>query len=229
MQKIPNNLEASRMFTDRLPNVFVKQYGYYRSGTNWTRAVIEKNFRCKVLVHQLGCKHDASVDWANWLKHPDKPIPSGLPEAVHANRVRVVVTIKDPYAWLDSFLLYQRGAKGGRSAKRVAQEVKIFNQRYCLWACHGQIVQYERLLSDYSGTLKMLGEALQLTSVDGGPHSIEARVDPHPDLRNAPFDPVYFLEKRYLQNLSKQHRDIVTATIDWSLFGQYGYAPDEGG
>lgn len=210
---------------------FVKQYGYYRCGTNFTQVLLERNFDCKVMINQLGCKHDPPKNWRRWLKNSDKPVPEGLAEAVANNEVPVIVTVKDPYGWADSFMLYWRKRKRHHNEVTPAfmkQRVAKFNKGYRQWSQMNKlriVVKYEDLLSDYEGTVRRIGERLKLTLLHDPPQRVEKRVDPHPHLRGRPLDPSYFLERRYLKNLPAKYKQIVTRNVDWKLFRRWGYKP----
>ena len=208
---------------------FVKQYGYYRAGTNFTRAVLEANFDCHVLVNQLGCKHDPPASWKKWLANPDKPIPAGLPRAVENKEVRTVVTVKDPYGWLDSFLVYWQSKLRNRTNVSTAflqGRVKRYSQCTAAWTerlSNAYVVPYEWLLQDLDQTVRAMGHAPALQPRETTPVVIHERVDPNPHLRGRPFDPRYFLEREYLLNLTSNQKQVVTQDIDWNLFKRWGY------
>lgn len=217
---------------------FVKQYGYYRSGTNYTRAVLENNFDCNVLVNHLGCKHDLPIDWFKWLDNPDKEMIDGLENAVRSRQVSVVVTIKDPYSWLDSFIVYwSRRKRPGpmldeefmRSRTRTySLLLRNWKERLPERCSHFAIVRYEDFLRNFTDTLNTLGGELCLTKTlkhitTEWPENIGERIDPHPHLRGRPFDPKYFTERQYVHSMKQYALDIVTQETDWELWNQHGY------
>jgi len=212
--------------------VFVKQYGYYRTGTNYLRALLDKNCDCYVCINHLGCKHSAPLKWSRWLDRPDKEVHPDLPEAVYTNIVRTAVIVKDPYAWLDSFLLYwrrrKRPPKGDMSASQVVAKVREFNRLYKIWDQfvqdnYGLVIRYECLLEDFEDVFRNMAVRLNIPLVHDPPVNIEQRVDPHPHLRRRPFDPSYFTERQYLDALSPTHKSIVSENIDWHLFRKWNY------
>ncbi len=214
--------------------IFVKQYGYYRTGTNFLWQMLEKNFLCSILVNQLGCKHDAPKDWKKWLDKPDKPIPEGLPKAVQDNTVRLIVIVKDPYAWLHSFIFYWRMRKPDRIDKVtlpfLIQRTQFYNRNYRAWrdliANHqGILIRYEDILLDYETEFQKVSDVLKLPLRGNRITIIEERVDSHPHLQKKPFDPEYYVKKKYLQHLKTDHLDLITNTIDWALFREWKYEP----
>lgn len=100
------------------PKVFLKQFGLQRSGTNILKALIEINFPgAHVLTRFLGNKHNPA-DWnemANFLIEDDG-INYGISEEekqeisdlVDSRKLRIIVNIKEPIPWLESYHRYQR-------------------------------------------------------------------------------------------------------------------------
>ena len=209
----------------------VKQYGYYRSGTNFTKRALQENYHCRVLTNRLGPKHGPPLDWHRWISQQNVQLYARMKEIqdkLTANQIRVVVTVKDPYAWMDSFLLYRPPLENNHQKLRAF--LLRLNTQLSQWeriVCHSaHIVRYEDLIRDYDSTLCNIGNALQLIKKNiPGFIPITQRVDPYPWLRQSALDHSYFLERRYLQQLSPEHIRLVTDHTDWTLLAKYGYYP----
>lgn len=216
--------------------VFVKQYGYYRTGTNYLRVLLNRNCDCFVCINHLGWKHGEPLDWNEWLAHPDKFVHEDLPAAVRDGLVRTVVMAKDPYAWLNSFLKYWRRSryikprpKGGVFPEdAVIKKVDRLNQLYEIWNDfisnnYGMVLPYEWLLRDFNGNFRQLTTKLGIPLVNDPPRNVGKRVTSGRRLGKNRFSPSFFLERQYLDQLPKRDQDIVTDRINWSLFRTWGY------
>jgi len=219
---------------------YVKQYGYYRCGTNYTACLLEKNFRgLRVITNGLGCKHDPPVDWERWLRdnerlpaHDRKNVPANLQGDVEANRVPVVVTVKHPLAWLASFLRYWRRRKPRSEAVTpsfVRERCRTYSHNVVAWLAMERpvvTVRWEDIAVDPTDWLRWLQETWELEPANDFPAMINTRVDPHEHIRGDPFDPAYYLDGRYLNELSDEHRGIAQEAIDWTLFANFDYHPE---
>jgi hypothetical protein len=258
------------------PTTFIKQYGAQRTGTNYLRLLLQKNYTgvC-MLMHILGDKHSppAPLDalWAAAQSEPDPPLafvssatfryPSlstspdnarqheqlcnlakPLTAAYLEGAVGFVITIKNPYAWAVSVAAYEhvigRGATlGPKLGDFLSRQCLSFNQRYRSWQnlaesmpSRTRVVRHEDLIRDPENVLAETGAKFGLHR--NGPFVDEPHVTPMTwwDNTNEPasqakFDRSYYLEERYLQRLSPQAFEMVTATIDWELMDAFGYAP----
>ena len=221
---------------ETLPGMnFIKQYGYYRTGTNYTAVLLERNLKnTKVITNGLGCKHDPAENWANWIDTNNrasgkkkKQLPKNLVAMVVAGQVGTVVTVKNPYAWLVSFLKYWKRRRVRSDAindRFVRKRCRIFNKNYKQWCRLDNLVilQYERLLVDPLKLVRTVSEKFKIPLVDV-PSNIDTRVDPHEHIRTDPFSPLYFTEERYMNDLLPKHKAILDKEIDWTFFKRFGY------
>jgi len=225
--------------------LYIKQYGYFRTGTNFLRDSLERNFECKVLVNVFGHKHAVPCNWRQWLstQGPAKleklrkesgETPRIKDLEANFNNIHVVTIIKDPYGWLDSFTLYRKrlldlnGRKWFLSYLR--EEILQYNYVYRAWCTVPNhlglsrfLVRYEDMLRDYGACLHHLGKWLQTTPKHKKFQRVRKRVDPHAKLRGQPFDPDYFLSRKYMENLPPEYKELVTKYADWGFFSHYGY------
>lgn len=97
---------------------WIKQYGMQRTGTNYAKAIIEKNFAdCCVLSNILGWKHGTIEPLNRWIanhtrmgndgklciesegdKHPIDPFE--IQAAIASGEMRYVISVRNPYAFI---------------------------------------------------------------------------------------------------------------------------------
>ncbi len=118
------------------PLLYVKQYGLPRSGTNFTRALIEENFSdCRVLQNIFGSKHgeydvkhfEKNAEY--WLTHKNVITDLTSSEIYAAKQQfdsgngKFVVTIKEPAHWLSSCVSYQIKSGELNSIEQLSDEM----------------------------------------------------------------------------------------------------------
>ena len=126
---------------------YVKQYGLMRSGTCYTRAFIEANFRnVSVVENILGWKHgphrpETDLKGKSWLGTWNKPNTYAVKmygkrtvrriiKAYEAGEMAYVVTIRNPYIWCVSAARY----KGQRlTAPYVRSHMKHWSEQHRQW------------------------------------------------------------------------------------------------
>ncbi len=97
---------------------YIKQFGLQRSGTNAVKALIELNFKnVIVLSNYLGNKHEAtSWEIMSGLASYEDVSEFGLgsheremiKELIVTRTLPVVINVKEPVSWLNSYYKYQR-------------------------------------------------------------------------------------------------------------------------
>ena len=82
--------------------IFINQYGCKRSGTEWTAALVTANFHdVTVIVHGLGGKHGMPEPYSQSKEYRGR---TPLGKALRRGEVRLLITVKDPYAWIRSYI-----------------------------------------------------------------------------------------------------------------------------
>jgi len=160
------------------------------------------------------------------------------------DEIRVAVSIRNPYEWTRSMLVYQGWIRWrasvvdpDRLAPVVSSLCDRFNSCYSAWLTlvaarsdGGAVVRYEDLTGDLDPLVERLARALRLA----GPVRAGARL-PHvlgpahwDDTRtvvvNVDFEQVS-QSRRKLTPLPNRLLEVVTERIDWQLVAPYGYAP----
>jgi hypothetical protein len=157
--------------------------------------------------------------------------------------VRVAVSIRDPYEWARSMLVYQGWIRWraavvdpDRLGPVVSSLCDRFNSYYSAWLTllaarsDGAVVRYEDLTGELDPLVERLARALGLT----GPVRAGARLPhmlgpAHWDHDRTVVVDIDFEEvsrsRRQLTPLPSRLGEVVTERIDWQLVAPYGYAP----
>lgn len=212
----------------------LKQFGQYRSGTCVTAIIVREAFDIAVLNRPMGFKHSQynKEAWDTGIKH------FGLTNVY----VGVLISVKDPYSWIvsiDNFkgagfvrssARYGPGNRAGlpdeQVGNRLVQACGSYNMTLKSWLdidAPKAVVNYEDLLSDLRGAMEKVGQAFDIEIVNEPklPHTVIGpgeRV-----MHSSKFDPEYYTEKKYLDQLTPAMKKIVDETIDWDIMATVGY------
>lgn len=205
--------------------IYVKQYGMKRSGTNYTRWLVQNNFvDVQPLSEILGWKHGPhpnDVDWtgSSWTdpSHTQEEnerqalvamVTDDLREAVASNNIRYTITTKNPYAWWCSYVRFTERPEPMVSVK---DGIKLWNILHENWSCLVQknplaiIVRYEDLLLNLDKTMLQIAYKLQLEPKSGDFKDLEVRMARRSDLNwhmgptTTQFDPSHYTDRKYLE------------------------------
>lgn len=261
---------------------YFKQYGCKRTGTNYLRALLERNFSdVIVLMHTLGGKHEHPVDLETFLSYANDPIgfvvaatkahPAettlpfsteqmefmkthavGLSKAVSDKQIHYLVSIKNPYAWINSnkdpdswinvnYREILNANKAYTISSRTDLLIKLksreFNALYSSYLdlskqfpAQTTIVRYEDILADKGNVLRDLSKQLNLVSNLPFYFDIPGKATPTVwdqtttiDSNDIGFSKDYYLKEKYFDDLSYDIIDILEDEIDWNLMKNYGY------
>ncbi|MGH9932769.1 MAG: hypothetical protein ACREA9_26500 [Pyrinomonadaceae bacterium] len=258
--------------------VFLKQYGEKRTGTNYLRTLLLKNFPDVVpLMHVLGDKHSAPVPlyeyWRQTHTLPDaawefvarstfaapaestnpgdpgqlqhmRSLSEDLAKSFAEGLLGFVFSVKHPYAWATSYARYCGWMiqAGGQVQMRTEYTAGLqlacweFNSRHRAWLDHCRrfparsfVVRYEDLLTAPEKTIALLASKFGLEQ-PARPLALPLRTVGPPFWDNSPlliyqqqFNPGFYHEKRFLQQLSGELWEIVNTTIDWELVKFFEY------
>jgi len=187
---------------------WLKQFGIERSGTNVINVVCRKAFGFNPLTNTFGRKHD-EFD------------PSRFK---HLCDFGFLISIRDPYAWLRSYLNWLPGDRW--RVNFAAAQCKRFNRLYRSWSEieNRQVIRHEFLMTNVENVVARISEDFGLPIV--GPVELpKNQVLPNERVGAKPFDSSYYLERRYLDEIPSQFRHVVTDLIDWSRLAPY-YEPE---
>lgn len=188
--------------------------GLRRTGTNWLKALLLENFE-DIVIDQYVYKHGVHV--------------AGLePDDLDVR----FVTVKNPFSWAASqkrFTREQGGIYPAGTLIRMELYVHTLAAQLASWDANTVLVRYEELLEDTRGHLVYYEDEFGFVPSQDMVDTVETRVVPgmvdhtRPDPFNIywtgdeAFDASYYLERRYLSELSK--RDV--EEIDEVLHREY--------
>jgi hypothetical protein len=246
--------------------IFFQQYGARRTGTNYLQALVEHNFNNVLLLSTFHWKHGHRKTQDEMIRrvYPQYPdldvvslhcykgicgkndeIFSDLSSAVIDNKMKTIVSVKDPYAWIDSMWRWSINTieknveeygyieinKGYEILDYEAEIFKLihsYNDRYFDWCVkYDEVIPYESLLSKKKSWLDYFGKKYDLSMkreffLEPQPDSV---MDPAPIRHQIPdwnYN-TYYLEKKYLDNLPMGIIELITNNINWNIFEQMGY------
>jgi len=261
---------------------YFKQYGCKRTGTNYLRALLQRNFAdVNVLMHTLGGKHEAPVDLKSLLNdYQDDPIsfvalatqahPAettrpfdneqltfiknnavALADAVANNQIHYLISIKNPYAWINSNkdiyswinqnyqdILNSHGGHTLTSRTELLTKLKCreFNslyrsyfELYKKFPEQSTIIRYEDILANPAGFLKDLSEKLRLCPLSPIFSDVTGKTvatgwdQTYAKDETNEFSKEYYLKEKYIVDLPISLIDILENEIDWDLMKNYNY------
>lgn len=155
---------------------FIIQKGYIRTGTNYSRVVLENNFNCLVITAE---KHDDKegvcentqtlVEQVKRHKGwPYKITPETIDIARQNNLLKYIVCIRNPFSWFHGALKLGR-TRHCPDPSDPWQVIENYNTRYKSWLniieenknC-SFIVKHEEIVDNFNSTMKMVHEKFDL-------------------------------------------------------------------
>ncbi len=158
--------------------------------------------------------------------------------------VGLLISIKDPYAWAASMLKFSGYNRPEIYAQRTEQEWDVhlknhcerYNQRYKCWIqmAHNykgatSIITYEELLVSPGSCLEKLGQKHKVEIQFNEEFLTKSSINPcvwdydEPCTLDQKFEREYYTNGHYYEKLTGRKKEIVSQTIDWSLFSEVGY------
>lgn len=168
-------------------------------------------------------------------------VAASVADAVATRELRVVVSIKHPYAWAAS-LMRQRGwtaaaLRSGSARAELTAACLRLGVRHRAWselvdggALRATYVTHEALLADAPACLRRIGRALDLG--EPAPVDLPAGVVLPTSWDDAAtvehyerFSRAYYTDHTYLERLGPAGVEVVSNAIVWSTFERWGYQP----
>ena len=221
----------------------IKLYGLERSGTNYIKAIIEKNIiNTRVLNNLYGRKHDPYIEPDLNIYNPrtDPRVQTDLTESeleiIHQKfknkDVGYIILIKDPMSWM---LSYNRGVHVSNfptqsvplSQDSIKKYMKKYNDTYLNWYNNlflkkqdrTLFIQYGKLLTDYKSVLHKISDKFKI-KLNKNTEDIKGYMTTgldaayYKNITNVPFNKQYYLNKEYLEYFSSSDIDLVTKCLD---------------
>lgn len=181
---------------------------------------------------------------------PNAEVFKQFKEAFLQNQIKTIFSIKNPYAWIRSIYRYAsqsseqhfteemtRPTSGfigmlrreGLNPDTATIALERYNNLYRNWLAYFFnnpsncfLSRYERLLTDLPRTLNNIGALLGLEKI--GEDYQDIKIPVGPTKHNVDFRD-YYLNSRYLKELSPEIIGTVTKVIDWKLMKKINYHP----
>ncbi len=219
-----------------MPATPFKLFGLQRSGTNLARWLLLHNFEAVSLEVGNEWKHGAiASEHQNWI--------------CDGEHVRLIICIKNPYAWLVSCYNYFASNRyADRTIDNNFDETWDFNQFVMSPSYHftNPIVRWNSMVRHWiefpthrqfsevvlhESMLNAKSQLEVLTRIENNQHllrkregirDISERVDIGMQLRE-PFQFEYYLSRCYLDHYSERLLNFVNQFVDADLFKRFGY------
>jgi hypothetical protein len=227
--------------------------GLFRTGTNYTRTLLETHYQVRVTYSQYGWKHGLLP---TYTQDSGMALPQAAP----------LVVVKHPLATLDSLFSYHRDV--GRNLRSSAQDLPEFLRSRIVYFCEqaavspeyrysnpiqlwngvvwnhirfaqsqgGLVVRYEDLLAQPQATCERIAAHFQLqrlahsTDITAVAH-VARRMDDNPRKRtryvtDQPFGKTqHFLSGEFFKRYSAQDLHFAAQELDAELLRELGYSP----
>ena len=203
----------------------VRQFGVRRSGTNAMKAFLRNNFAVSV--------HDHHKHWLPTQEELDSDVAEGY-----------VVSVKDPYAWMDSMIRWRQTCsrnwqKWNHQYDPVGysiQDGNYFAEDHCnIWNAYNLgwhfmslrtskpvlIVGAEEFMADQVAVGKRIVATFDV-AIRSKITPVIGVVAPGVKETKTRFDPNYYLKKRYMDKL-KALKPVINKRIDWGIAKLFNY------
>jgi len=192
--------------------VEIKIFGLQRSGNNWLSLILKKSYKNVRLMGN---------DEAGW-KHGMYRIPEVLGRECH-----VIILSKEPYCWLPSIFKYRAGRhEASANFKQFlngSSSIELYNLMYAHWLDvelrekQKIIIAYETLLADPLLACGWIADCLKLERKTKNLFVPNKHMKKNNTESKRPFDPKYYLERKYMSKFNGEMLEIVNPRIDWEL------------
>ena len=223
--------------------VNIKIFGLQRTGTNWLRALLQRNYKVDVMVNQGGWKH-GQISWfaQEWnyiivlTKHPaawlvslwghmnreyrgqDYFTAQSLAEFIRHPFIIPGVTPPKPHKW----------------RVRASNPIQHYNNTYYHWLSitpgppYVSLIKYEELLAHPEEELDCLAHLMGLQRIGNEWDPVSKTVNPSDDrciaLSNQDFARTsYYLQERYWQEFNEEQVRWIESQLDHDLMVRLGY------
>lgn len=230
---------------------WVKIYGMERSGTNYLKWLLENNLQDVEFTETTGWKH-GEPNTEEWMSRENVTMKDRrLSEAIKDGRLNWIVCSKDPYAWIVSFVRALRTGKvlpnhyqkhGGDILNDIIRDdrdylmrlddpkylcyyVDKYNVRYTQWEEICDIlVRYEEVLGHEQMVLDRISSELGVEMVGGDVTTPDNRIGPAYRKKDEGFDPTYYTEERFMNDITQNQKEVVDQNIVWDFVSEFlGY------
>ena len=219
-----------------MENKFIKIFGARRTGTNYLNVVLSKSFII-FPFHFYGHKHNIIHDEMhnilnnkNEIKYNDEPL--------NRNNVFVVISIKNPYAWILSIIKWaKKNGKDPKSLKYydmtneefIIKECKIYNDKYKNWIdFYYRYVENCYIFLWENSLFKNIDKHIEIIKNKFGlPYSeykdssfVDGNINAHSKVTSTTFNRDYYINMEYMDKYTPKQLKLARENIDWSIFNR---------
>lgn len=218
---------------------YFKIYGLQRTGTNYISSLIEKNFEnVKVFMNVGGWKHGNIIRYPNnkiMLQKTDKYTSNKYRNVnlvkLFKENVNFIVTVKNPYTWILSYLNHYRLEKNKENIKEI---VKLWNTRYSNYKKFiekgtSYLIKYEDVLENYLKILKEIMKKFHLKKSEKKFKPIKNKLKANVDstigvVKDEVFNKTeYYINPEINKIFNKKEIKTINYFLDKDLVSFYGY------
>jgi len=226
--------------------IYFKQYGAMRTGTNYIRYLLAKNFSdIHIFMNIGGWKHGPHINkiqnkiilnnTVDYKTRKEWIIKQEILFNIFAtNNIIYIVSIKDPYAWVVSFAKFRNKMhkitnptfikmiikKYWNSAYR--SYLKYIDDQYWLF------IKYEDLINNHEKVLDIIKNKFSLKKKYNKYLNTTYKLAPNTDFNlfnttQKTIDIDYYIKKKYLEELPKHIIKLINKYILPETFTKFGY------
>ncbi len=235
------------LFQKKSPQVAVM--GAFRTGTNYVRFLLEKNFECRVLYDAYGWKHGGVPLLTRYsgLAYPSVPVvyvvkhPASFMTSLYDYFKDVNRNISASTEWEDFLrkpLVIFDSKPEGSVQMRFANPAQYWNFIYWNLSTlpaerfRSAGLRYESVLENPQGEIGRAAASLGLQR-KSSPFSVpegklarmndKQRFEPQKAVTDRTFNPVLYRDNSYLSRYSEADRDVLRAELDPQLMARFDY------
>lgn len=221
---------------------YIKIYGAKRTGTNYITTILHENFlNLETFMNVGGWKHGNIIEFPkkyNLLKYVDNDTKKriNINDTINLfknNMVKFIVTIKNPYMWINSIINYS-GIKCIKDNKFIIKQIKLWNKLYnnykkFIITGKAELVKYEKLLEEPDIILVNLSKKNNWKRKYENSFNLETKyLRANSDNTIGEHYNYFFDKKKYINTdikkvLTKNTIKIINDNIDLSLLEFYKY------
>lgn len=218
---------------------YIKEFGLPRSGTNYLKALLERNFNTYVLTSVGGGKHskinrEYPTNYKRIYTHFSRETMEEITKHLNAGTVPFIGIAKNPFAWMSSFVRFQKLIHRTKRIKlngklyvdltkeAVRDMADIWIEYNSHWQSEcGFMVKYEELLTRPEQILESIDQQLKLDRIDSVLHlpicmraggEMPGSTLNHPQLK--PFKRLaHYQNKAYMKQFDRQQTAKIEAAI----------------
>jgi hypothetical protein len=216
---------------------YIKEVGYFRTGTNFVQWLINKNFSdVKVLVNHFGYKHGNPANFFNNYDIDSKFNSFGNKTTLDAtksikgverenilndwktDKIKYVICVRDIYSWLYGYGKYK---KTGFNEKYINEWNCKTREHYDFYVKNKEncvLIKHDNLVSEPIKILEKIEQKFGLVRKNEDYMVSKKKANKGGGLTNEPINIDYYKEKKYMETFNENQIKIVNKVVDMELY-----------